>query len=51
MELILLAVSGHGQLRHDVRRGIIQAKEHNVRLFELDYQPVYKNKHRGGTVV
>ncbi len=51
MELILPAVSGHGQLRHDVRRGLIRAEGHDVRLFELDYQPVYENKHRGGTVV
>ncbi|KAK3045702.1 hypothetical protein LTR09_012747 [Extremus antarcticus] len=50
-ESTAVTVSGHGQLRHDVRRGVIQAEGHNVRLFELDYQPVYKNKHRGGTVV
>ena len=43
-------VSSHRQLRYDVRFGVLRANQYDVRLFMLDYQPVYANKHKGGTV-
>lgn len=42
-------VSGDQQLRHDVRQQVLQVKRNDVCFWELDYQPVYTNKHKGGT--
>ena len=37
-------MSGYEELRDNVRRRVIQANGHDVRLFELDDQLVYTNE-------
>ncbi|KAK3646858.1 hypothetical protein LTR56_008346 [Elasticomyces elasticus] len=47
-ESVAVTVSGHQQLRHEVRRQVLLTKCYNVRFYELEYQRGYVDGHKGG---